>query len=344
MDACGWNGGTHQDRIRRSLNRMQELISRLTSSCYALWKGSLESPTSSTSQKSVCVSRPVVPAPFLSFCSCCEPSFSEKSCPFRPRFRPAASRFQPPVSAKGVDSPNFPSLRAAKSGRRDLKIKKRGFSMRGNRRWPCSGGTPCTLLSRFSSRFFALWIFALSRGNFERRKGERKRKRGEFCGNSIDRRSLSRREENRLDEFLWKFGIEEEEGSWILTILWKLIEEERRDRKRFWRENERRILKLDDLVKIWWWRSEKRILNIDNSVKICSIEKNFEEKKELWILTILWYICWFEKVLRKEENFEFWISTNWEKSGRIFKYRYWTLMKRRENFIDQRKFKKKKII
>lgn len=156
MDACGWNGGTHQDRIRRSLNRMQELISRLTSSCYALWKGSLESPTSSTSQKSVCVSRPVVPAPFLSFCSCCEPSFSEKSCPFRPRFRPAASRFQPPVSAKGVDSPNFPSLRAAKSGRRDLKIKKRGFSMRGNRRWPCSGGTPCTLLSRFSSRFFAL--------------------------------------------------------------------------------------------------------------------------------------------------------------------------------------------
>lgn len=27
----------------------------------------------------------------------------------------------------------------------------------------------------------------------------------------------------------------------------------------------------------------------------------------------------------------------------LYKYRYWTLMKRRENFIDQRKFKKKKL-
>jgi len=47
----------------------RRFISRLTSSCYAIWKGSPESPTSSTSQKSVCVSRPVVPAPFLSLFS-----------------------------------------------------------------------------------------------------------------------------------------------------------------------------------------------------------------------------------------------------------------------------------
>lgn len=110
MDACGWNGGTHQDRIRRSLNRMQELISRLTSSCYALWKWSLESPTSSNSQKSVCVSRPVVPAPFLSFCSCCEPSFSEKSCPFRPRFvqlQAASNRQCVPRVWTGRISPPF---------------------------------------------------------------------------------------------------------------------------------------------------------------------------------------------------------------------------------------------
>ena len=136
MDACGWNGGTHQDRIRRSLNRMQELISRLTSSCYALWKGSLESPTSSTSQKSVCVSRPVVPAPFLSFCSCCEPSFSEKSCPFffSATFRPAASLSLPirhcvPRVWTGRISPPFAQ---ANLERRDFEIKKRGFSMRGN--------------------------------------------------------------------------------------------------------------------------------------------------------------------------------------------------------------------
>lgn len=287
MDACGWNGGTHQDRIRRSLNRMQELISRLTSSCYALWKGSLESPTSSTSQKSVCVSRPVVPAPFLSFCSCCEPSFSEKSCPFRPRFRPAASRFQPPVSAKGVDSPNFPSLRAAKSGRRDLKIKKRGFSMRGNRRWPCSGGTPCTLLSRFSSRFFALWIFALSRGNFELEKG---------------------REEEKERRILWKFDRSkksfEERGE---SVGWVFVE--------IWDRRGRRILNFDNFVKIWSRKREEIERDFEERMREgfwnLTIWWKFDDeevRRGFWILIILWKFARSKRILRRRKNFEFWQS------------------------------------
>lgn len=36
-------------------DEVQAVISRLTSGCYAIWKGFSESPTSSTSQKSVCV-------------------------------------------------------------------------------------------------------------------------------------------------------------------------------------------------------------------------------------------------------------------------------------------------
>jgi len=56
------------DAGRRRPNQVQGFISRL-SSCYAMWKGSLKSPTSSTSHESVCVSRPVVPAPFLSLFS-----------------------------------------------------------------------------------------------------------------------------------------------------------------------------------------------------------------------------------------------------------------------------------
>lgn len=45
-------------RVRRDPSmpdEVQAVISRLTSGCYAIWKGFSESPTSSTSQKSVCV-------------------------------------------------------------------------------------------------------------------------------------------------------------------------------------------------------------------------------------------------------------------------------------------------
>lgn len=159
MDACGWNGGTHQDRIRRSLNRMQELISRLTSSCYALWKGSLESPTSSTSQKSVCVSRPVVPAPFLSFCSCCEPSFSEKSCPFRPRFAQLPSCFQPLVRSPRVwtarISPPFAQANLQGEGFEDRK-KKGDFRCEGIAGGPVKKGHLVPYTRDFLAIFFVL--------------------------------------------------------------------------------------------------------------------------------------------------------------------------------------------
>lgn len=73
----------------------ENLSVRLTSSCYALWKGPAESPTSSTSQKPVCVSRPVAPAPFLSLLFAA-PSFPEKSSTslhVRSRCTPLIDRF-----------------------------------------------------------------------------------------------------------------------------------------------------------------------------------------------------------------------------------------------------------
>lgn len=155
-------------------------------------------------------------------------------------------------------------------------------------------------------------------------------------------------------------------------ILWKLI-----DRSL---SREESVGSVDRVFVEIWDRRGRRILNFDNFVKIWSkkreeIERGFEEREGLWILIIrfrenfievarrgFWILIILRKFARSKrilnlDNFvtyllirrnlkkkrEFWILNfnHWEKSGRIFKYLYWTLMKRRENFIDRSKKKKK---
>lgn len=200
-----------------------------------------------------------------------------KIVPVSATFRPAASRFQPPVRSKGVDRPNFPSLRTGKSERRDLEIKKKGiFDARESPVAPLRRDTLHLILAIFFPFFFVLWIFPRSRGNFERRERKGQRERGENFV-EIDR---SKPLERRIGWIGWSsfcgnLGSKRKKDLEFWQFCENLIEEERRDRKRFW--GERRTLNLDNSISWKFYRSsEKRILNFDNSAKICSIEKNFE--------------------------------------------------------------------